>query len=622
LEKDPAQRFQSARDVGFALDAVRTTTGGTAPVGAGQARFSRRRLGVILFVAVGVLAGVTAGFAAGRRRGMTASALPDVEPITFRWGTVSGARFLPDGRVVFSAAFEGRPEELFVRSSSSPTPQGLGLRDVRLLAASRTGELAVLLHPRVSVHWTAWQGTLASVPSVGGTPRELAENVEDADWSPSGDLAVVSQSGASRILESPPGHALFRTEGWISSPRFSTKGDLIGFLHHPVYGDDMGEVMVTDLKGTVRTLSQRWPTTQGLAWSADGSEIWFGAGRYRSNVVSALSLDGKARDVYRSVSRIVIEDVRKDGEVLINDTLTRGEIVYAGDGSGAQTLLSWTDFNYRLAALSADGRVLFSALQTVSTSEGLQPSWAILRKTDGAPAQVLGEGIAMDLSPDGRWALVTSADYKKLTALPTGVGQSRSIASGGLEMRSGAVRWMPDGKEVLVIGQAQGDHHAKLYRLAGDASGPTRISDASLSIRSPLHVSRDGSWAAALNEDRQLVVISVQDGATRPVPQIASDIQNLASTMDPGTAFPCAWSPDGSLWVAERVSNGARWRLLRLASRTGQLLEERNIGPADPSGTIAIGGAVLSPDGRQVAFVYYRNLGSLVILRGLASAAN
>src|SRR5262249_16779863 len=77
-------------------------------------------------------------------------------------------------RVAFSAAFEGRPEELFVRPTGSPTAQGLGLQDVRFLGASGSGELAVLLHPRFSTHWKARQGTLATVPSVGGTPRGLA----------------------------------------------------------------------------------------------------------------------------------------------------------------------------------------------------------------------------------------------------------------------------------------------------------------------------------------------------------------------------------------------------------------------------------------------------------------
>jgi hypothetical protein len=610
LEKDREQRFQSARDVGFALDAVRTASGAMPLLGAGRGRPIRRRLAVLGLAVVGVLAAVVAAFVAGHRRASMAPQLPEIDPVTFRWGTVGAARFLPDGRVVFGAGFEGRPQELFVRSSGSPTPQSLGLQDVGLLAASRMGDLAVLVHPRVSVHWATRQGTLARVPSVGGIPRELAENAEDADWSPGGDLAVVRQSGAGRILEVPPGHALFRTNGWISNPRFSPKGDWIAFLHHPVYGDDMGEVVVTDLQGQSRTLSQRWPISRGLAWSADGREVWFTGGVYWNNVLAAVTLGGKARDIYRSVSEILLEDVGMDGTVLLNKQLIRTELVHASDAGGSQTLLSWTDWNVSLASLSADGRVLFSTLQMVPPSEGLQPYWVMLRRTDGTAAQVLGEGIALDLSPDGRWALVRSTDSKMLTALPTGVGEPRSIPTGGLAVRW--ARWMADGRGVLAIGRTPGEDHAHLYRLAADASTPVRVSDAVLLDPGRLRISSDGRWAAAVNEDRQLVVISVQNGATHPVPQI-----------DPGAAIPCGWSPQGNLWVTEGVGSvGARTRLLRLDPRTGQLLEERNVGPVDPGGASLFRDVVVSPDGRHVAFTYVRDLGQLVIMRGLGRSAN
>ena len=286
LEKEPARRLQSASDLAFALELLRNPTGSTGhlPVARGPTR--RRARWIIAGLAVAIALAVA--FVAGHRRESTAPALPDVEQVTFRLGTIGAARFLPDGRVAFSAAFEGRPEELFVRPSRSPTAQALGLQDVRLLAASGMGELAVLVHPSFSA-WHTPRGTVARVPSVGGTPRELAENAEYADWSPAGDLAVVRQSGASRILESPPGHPLFRTNGWISHPRFSSKGDRIAFLHHPVPDDDMGEVAVTDLQGQTRTLSQRWPTTMGLAWSPDDSEVWFTGGRLRGKTSSPRS---------------------------------------------------------------------------------------------------------------------------------------------------------------------------------------------------------------------------------------------------------------------------------------------------------------------------------------------
>ena len=604
LEKEPARRFQSASDLAFALEVLRTPTTGSAGQLVAGPRPIRVRVRWLTGATTAMLAGLALAFVAGQRRTAIHFALPDIEPVTFRWGTIGAARFLPDGRVAFSAAFEGRPEEIYVRPSGSPTAQSLGLQDIRLLGASAVGELAVVLRPKYS-YLSTRQGTLARVPSVGGTPRELAENAEFADWSPTGDLAVVRQSGANYILESPPGHPLFRTSGEISNPRFSSRGDLIAFLHHPVIGDDMGEVVVTDLKGQARTLSERWPTTFGLAWSPDDSEVWFTGGMTRKNSLIAVSLGGKTRDIYRSLSEIRLDDVSKDGQLLITNLLDRSELVYAGDSGGRQTLLSWTDWTYPLAALSADGKVLFSTLETVPAPEELQQTWVVLRSTDGAQAQILGEGLAFDLSDDGRWALVTNSDRTNLTALPTGVGGPRSIPTGGLLVCT--ARWMPGAKEALVTARAPGENHVRLYRLGGDATGRAPVSNTALNFRGRLQVSRDGRWAAAMDEDLRLVVISLQDGTTRSVPGTGAD-----------TMVPRSWSPEGNLWVTEAGRDlGARARLVLLEPRTGKVLEERSVGPSDSGGAGTLVDLVLSPDGRNVAFTYGRNVGSLYIARRL-----
>jgi hypothetical protein len=371
----------------------------------------------------------------------------------------------------------------------------------------------------------------------------------------------------------------------------------------------MAEVMVVDLQGQTRTLSQRWATAFGLAWSPDGSEIWFTGGTYVKNVLAAVSLGAKGRDVFRGTVTIQLEDIAKDGTVLINNKLTRYELVYAGDSGGKQTTLSWTDLNF-IAALSADGRVLFSTLQTVPTPEGLQPAWVMVRRVDGAPAQVLGEGLAVDWSADRRWALATSVDYRKLTALPIGVGHARSLETHDLFIIT--ARWTPDGTDLLVTGRAPGEEHVRLYRLPRDGSRPALVSDAALSTLRSLQVSPDGRWGATVNEEQQVVVISLQDGAMRPVPGLGG-----------GDAIPRGWSPQGHLWVTQGSGPvGAQARLLRLDPATGKVFEERNIGPADPGGGAFLRDVVLSPDGRQVAFSYVRDLGSLVVLRGLGRSPN
>jgi eukaryotic-like serine/threonine-protein kinase len=595
LEKEPARRFQSASDLGFALDLLRSPTGSTTPPVATPVRRGRRARSILL--ALVAVTAVAAAFVAGRHRAWRApTPIPEVEPITFRWGGLSGARFLPDGRVAYSGHYELHPPELFI--SGSPDPQALGLVNVRLLSASSTGELAVLLHP----DWTRdGRGTLATVPSVGGEPRQLDEDITSADWSPRGDLAVVRMKGPTSTLEFPLHHPLFRTNGLIDSPRFSREGDRIAFFHYPIDGPGTGEILVTDLTGQVHPWSKGIRNPANLAWSADGSEIWFvheGPAGWQPDLLSAVGRGGLIRDIYRSTSPFGLLDVAKDGRVLIANVIFRRDLVYVGDGKDPQTLLSWSDQN-DLAALSAEGKVLFTVSQRVPNSE--DNVWVFLRSKSGGPAQRLATGWATDLTPDGRWALVRSAvDSTTLSVVPTGVGQAHPIPTGGL--RIGDARWMPDGKKILVVGRSPRDDHFGLYLLAGDDSPGVPIGKAMLR-EWPLRISHDGRWAAAMDEDLRTVIISLADGSIRKVPG-----------MDAGAVMPRGWVPDGTLWIS-----GAKFPvpLLRLDPDTGKVLETRTLRPDDPGSASLLWDVAVSPDGRQVAFTYQRYVLSLAILRGL-----
>jgi len=360
---------------------------------------------------------------------------------------------------------------------------------------------------------------------------------------------------------------------------------------------------VTDLEGQTRTLSRRWPTTYGVAWSPDDSEVWFTGGPGPQNLLLAVSLQGKTREVYRSLSTIWLEDVSKDGQVLLTNQVARGELVHSGDGASSQTLLSWSDSN-AVAALSSDGKVLFSVPRVGPTGEGLQPSLAMLRTIDGAPAQTLGEGVALDLSRDGRWALVMSADHTRLTALPTGAGQPTPIATHGLEI--GQARWMPSGQGLLVIGRTPPDSDFHLYRLADDGSKPVRVTAAPLLGLTPLHISQDGRWAASFDSNGRVIIVSLRDGATLSVPSGYA------------RALPRGWAPDGSLWLSQGGDRiPPRLRLTRVDILKGRVLEERSVGPTDSSGVLAIVAPAFASDGRSMAFTYWHVLGSLYIVHGL-----
>jgi hypothetical protein len=82
--------------------------------------------------------------------------------------------------------------------------------------------------------------------------------------------------------------------------------------------------------------------------------------------------------------------------------------------------------------------------------------------------------------------------------------------------------------------------------------------------------------------------------------------------------IPRSWTLSGDLWITEGGRTArARTPLLRVNARSGEMLERRSIGPADPTGATALVDVVVSPDGSEVAFTYGRFLGNLYLAQGL-----
>lgn len=181
---------------------------------------------------------------------------PDAPPVyhqlTFRRGSVTAARFSPDGQtIVYSAAWERPPMRLFSTRIDSPDTSSLPLPDAVLMSVSRAGRMAIGLGVG-----GGRSSTLAEVSLAGQAPRELLKDVVQADWAPSGDALVVTHlvNGRTR-LEYPAGTVLYDPGRPILSPRFSPKGDLIAFIEFGAGGADAvgsagARVSVVDLAVT------------------------------------------------------------------------------------------------------------------------------------------------------------------------------------------------------------------------------------------------------------------------------------------------------------------------------------------------------------------------------------
>ena len=211
LEKNPAERFQTARDVAFALEAFSgtslTAVSGAIPAAPAPARWRRP-----LAMAVVAVAALAAGVLADRAiRPAPASVAFETKTWDSEW--ITNARFSPDGQtIVFSAAPTGNIPQLFVIRPGTVTSQPLGEPGVHLLSISSKGELAVITGARPIGH-RLFRGTLARM-TMDGAPRPWMEHISEADWSPDGStMAVIRVEGGKAVLEYPIGKALFESVG-------------------------------------------------------------------------------------------------------------------------------------------------------------------------------------------------------------------------------------------------------------------------------------------------------------------------------------------------------------------------------------------------------------------------
>ena len=205
LEKNPEERFESARDLAFDLDALSGVSSPTAVAAAAAPALKKRWLAPALAaVAVALAAGLAAGYRFGKKAGYAPP--PNYQQLTFRRGELYSARFAPDGQtVIYAAAWDGRPVEMFATRTDRPESRVFGLVGADVGGISRTGEMLVFVDRHVEGPFIR-TGTLAQVGVSGGVaPREISTDVQWADWAPEGASYILVRDVNQRSqLEYPP----------------------------------------------------------------------------------------------------------------------------------------------------------------------------------------------------------------------------------------------------------------------------------------------------------------------------------------------------------------------------------------------------------------------------------
>lgn len=566
---------------------------------------SRRRVVVYGAASVALAAAGFAGGALYRGGAQAPQREPTFQRLTFRRGLVRSARFAPDGQtILYGALWDGDACRIHGTRTDNPESRALELPGANLLAVSRSGDLALCLGSHLDGVFT--YGTLARVPIAGGAPRELAEEVKFADWSPDGtQLAVIRNVGGSDRLEAPLGTVQLEAKAGarlgLGFVRFSPDGRRLAFVQYRDTQSLIGKVCVVDAAGRVSALTGEYVNIHGLAWRGD--ELLYTASDDRPlfRAVLAVKPGAEPRTVGRVPVNLTLWDVAADGRLLIAQTDDRSAMIRRLQGDAHDLDLSWLDAS-SVADISPDGRkVLFAEF---GQGVGAVPA-AYLRGIDGSPAVRLANGQPMALSPDGKWALILDGEIESslpgtaIDIVPTGAGDSRRLLQG--QHYSGA-RWLPDGG-ALLLRMADKEGPARLHYMSLPSGTPRAITPEGVRAWA---VSPDGLHVAVTGVGEALQIYSVSEGAAGVVPATS------------GREELIGWIRDGLLLTRRRDAAAPRGQIYVMDPGTGRQRPWSNVLPRDSAGLMIMSTFESTPDGVTSVFTWHRALSNLYIANGLA----
>jgi hypothetical protein len=644
LEKDRDHRFQSARDLAFNLETMTSfSSGGTLPgtvthataahtarqaadIGGSpttrgaaltgtQARMTatsataampartrtvgiqkkKQRINRALLVLLYIVSVAGAGWGAWTIANRLNAPKGEVafKRVTFRRGELRGARFAPDGdTLIYSASWEGLPPEVFIGNRRSPEARPLEIPEAEILAVSRSTELAILLRrDRIT-----GLGTLARVPLAGGMPREIADNVLQADWTPDGQLGIIRQVRNRWRLESPIGTVKYETQHDIRDLRISPDGKSIAFIEPHGGANDL--VIIRD--GAPDPIARGWNNgATGLAWSPDGRELWIsGTDTSDPPSLQAVALTGEKRLISRLTGSMKLYDISPQGRVLLSNGHWRAALLHKPPGESVERDMAWLDWSM-LADLSADGKsLLFN-----ETREGGGNRQAIYLRRIDAPAPIhLGDGFGDGLSTDGKWILAHHG--AKLMLLPAGSGDAREVkVPGNFEL---GAAWMPDSRRVVLAGaQPKGAYRLLLVDTLDETVTPLSPENIAGGGVRPFAVSPDGRYVAGMTAE-ETIALYPTDGS----------LQSIAVGSAEKGEVPIAWSADNSaIYVYRPTALPAR--VIRISLATGARELWKEFAPSDPAGIYKISPVLITPDGSSYAYNALRTTSDLYVAEGL-----
>ncbi len=617
LAKDPEDRYASTRDLARDLQSIRdhlsdATTSAQIPQAAAPPASRPKWLTPLLFALFGAIAGA----------GLTAWLLPHptLQSVRLHQLTFSGSdaqpSVAPDGRTVaFVSGRDGNPRIWLKQlQSGSETALSPGPADSNP-HFSPDNEWVLYIHNRAAYR----------IPSLGGEPRKLLDNVEDANWSPDARQLVFVRT----VLDGPK----VTTEVGIDSVAEGTSRIVQRFesrsLLGPAWSPDGSTIVLTEQgAGTVGT-----PVRKMILLSPDGRNVRELICPVRGGSLSAAIWSGDGRSILyqvpeseADVGSIFTSGVGSIQHVLLQDVRT----------GKARTLFTtqWPSFRLEIAG---PGKLIFDALALRSNLKEIP-----LDPAHGEEPRWLTRGGAVDrqpyYSPDGESVVFSAA-------------QSGDADLWEVSLKTNALRrltdhpafdWDPfvtsDGKHLLWSSNRSGNF--EIWMAERDGSAPRQISHDGVDAENPAAA---GGW----------VVYSSSQPAHPGLWKVRYD-GTEASLLVPGSVAWADISPDGEYVVYHtafsqsdfdisvvRLSDGGRAEFKARGNRAkfapdghsilylhknGSIVRkdfpspenapEKMLVPATPD--MVMETFHISPDGHHIVVAYQEAMRSLMVAEGVA----
>ena len=506
LEKSRGERFQSARDLAFALDAVSGSTSQsvvtTPPAGAQPA--PRRRVVFMVVTALSVAGAIAAAYVLGRANPVS-SPSPKFTQLTFAAGRETQPAISPDGE---NFAFV-RDGDIYLQRTDARNAINLTRSpDVKegAPAFSRDGRL-IAFHTDSGIFVMGASGeSVRRITSVGFDP----------DWSPDGKRIVFTRNERAQdprarntndnplmVVDAGGGAPKTLLETDTMQPRWSPDGKRIAYWASDASGRrDVFTVSATGGKETIVAVTADAPLDWSPAWSPDSRWLYFSSDRSGTTTLWRVRIDsgnGRLKGEPQMIAAPAPDagwiGVSGDGRSLIFEAMAHSSTVRTARFDAATSQL-----------VAADAPVLDGALLIRSASP----------------------------SPDGSLVAFTTSGHEELYVMRNDGTDIRQLTND--EARDRGPAWTPDGR-ITFYSARSGSYQMWSIRPDGSEVRQHTNLDQSSFPNFPL-VSPDGKRVAASSVDRGAWINDLTES-------IITRIDFLPRLPGGGAFFPQSWSPDG-----------------------------------------------------------------------------